>query len=471
MCRVSRLRVTDHVTVLGGGPAGSAVASLLARWGHSVSLITRRPIDARLAVSIPPSTEKLFDAVGIRGAVAQAGFIRSTGNTVWWGHQDPRVEMFADGARGWQVPLQALEDALLAAAAAAGVTIERRVIGEADFQPVAGRFLIDATGRSGLVARAQGVRVYDESPRTVALAASWTRAGGWPVPDDSHTLIESYDSGWAWSVPTAPNTRHFAVMVDPQRSGLRREAPARDVYEAEIAKTATFRRLMASATCTAGPWGWDASTYRATAYAGDDWLLAGDAGSFIDPLSSAGVKKALASGWLAAVAVHTSLINPGLRAHALGFFARREQEIERHYARMSRQFLAAAAPTHPHAFWRDRSDAPDAPAETDVAVVRQAFEQLRAAAQIRLTEGDVTIESRPVVRGNQVVLEPVIAGEGASVRYVSGVDVIRLRALAPRFRHVPDLYAGYCREHGEVPLPDFLMALATSVARRWLVSQ
>lgn len=457
--------------MLGGGPAGSAAASLLAQWGHSVRLITRAPADARLAVSIPPSTGKLFDAIGISGALAPAGFIRSTGNTVWWGRQEPRVEMFEGGARGWQVPLQALENVLLAAASAAGVAVERRAIVEADLEPDPANFLIDATGRSGLLARALGVRVHDEGPRTVALVASWTSRGPWPVPDDSHTLIESYDSGWAWSVPTSKNTRHIAVMVDPQRSGLRRDAPAREVYEAEIAKTTTFRRLVDLATCAAGPWGWDASTYRATAYAGDHWLLAGDAGSFIDPLSSAGVKKALASGWLAAVAVHSSLVNPALRAHALGFYAQREQEIERHYARMSRQFLAEAAPTHPHAFWRDRLDAPEAPAEADVAAVRQAFQQLRAAAQIRLTEGDVTIESRPVVRGNQVVLEPVIAGEAASVRYVSGVDVIRLRALAPQFRHVPDLYAGYCREHGEVPLPDFLMALATSVARRWLVSQ
>ena len=43
--------------------------------------------------------------------------------------------------------------------------------------------------------------------------------------------------------------------------------------------------------------------YDATRFVDGDVLLVGDAGSFLDPLSSAGVKKALASGWLAAVAV------------------------------------------------------------------------------------------------------------------------------------------------------------------------
>ena len=305
----------------------------------------------------------------------------------------------------------------------------------------------------------------------MALAASWTQLNPWPLPDDTHTLIESYDSGWAWSVPTSPGTRHIAVMVDPQRSGLVRGASARAVYLAEIAKTAAFRGLVAAADCIEGPSGWDASGYRAEQYAGGHWLLAGDAGSFIDPLSSAGVKKALASGWLAAVAVHTSLMRPSIRSHALAFFSQREHEIERHYSRMSRLFLAEAAPTHPHAFWRDRSDSPDPADEVDVVAVREAFEQLRAAPGIRFSLGDARIEPRPAVRGHEIVLEPGIVLGDTSIRFVSGIDVVALRALGPQFSQVPDLFEAYCRAHGDVPLPDFLLALATAVAQRWLVAQ
>lgn len=324
--------------MLGGGAAGSTAAKLLSEWGHPVRLITREATDERMAVSVPPSTYKLFDAIGINDAIERAGFIRSTGNTVWWGQSQPRLEPFAAGLRGWQVPLQRLDEVLLAAAAAAGVRIERRVIVESDLAPSADRFVIDATGRSGLLARAKGVRVHDDGPRTVALVAAWTRPGTWPVPDDTHTLIESYESGWAWSVPTMPGTRHIAVMVDPRQSSRVRGTSARDLYLGEIDKTVALRGLTAAAHCVAGPRGWDASEYRAERYAGDDWLLAGDAGFFIDPLSSAGVKKALASGWLAAVAVHTSLRTPSMRAHALEYFSAREQEVERHYSRMSRWF-------------------------------------------------------------------------------------------------------------------------------------
>lgn len=457
--------------MLGGGPAGASAAKLLSAWGHSVRLITRPAADSRLAVSIPPSCHKLFDAIGVSAAIDRGGVVRTTGNTVWWGRQKPRVETFADGALGWQVSMHALEAALVADAAAAGASIERRAIAEGDLDLRADRFVIDATGRSGVLARARGLRVYDEGPRTVALSASWTRSNPWPVPDDTHTLIESYESGWAWSVPTSSRVRHFAVMVDPQRSGLVRGAPAREVYLAEIAKTVAFRALVAEGDCVDGPSGWDASGYRATQYAGDGWLLAGDAGSFIDPLSSAGVKKALASGWLAAVAVHTSLTRPAMRPHALALFSRREQEIEQHFSRISRLFLAEAAPTHPHAFWLDRSESPDAPAGADSTLVREAFERLRSSPGIQLRHGDVRIEPRPTVQGHEIVLEPCIISGDEPIRFVQGIDVMALRELAPRFSQVPDLYEGYCHGHGEVPLPDFLLALATALARRWLVAQ
>lgn len=460
----------DEVVVLGGGPAGAAAAKLLSEWGHAVRLITRPAPDARLAVSVPPSTGKLFEAVGISAAIERAGFIRSTGNTVWWGQSQPRVEPFAGGSLGWQVPLQRLDDVMLAEARAAGVAVERRFVVEADLAASAGQFLIDATGRSGLLARAKGVRVHADGPRTVALVAEWKRAGAWPVPDDTHTLIESYESGWAWSVPTSPGIRHVAVMVDPQRSALARGASARELYLAEIGKTVTFRRLTATAECVDVPKGWDASEYRAEQYAGDDWLLAGDAGSFIDPLSSAGVKKALASGWLAAVVAHTCRRTPAMRPHALAFFARREQEIERHYSRMSRAFLAEAAPNHPDAFWRDRADAPDAPG-TDAVVLREALEALRSAPNLALRPGDAALEPRPVVRNHEIVLQPHIVSGDESIRFVRGVDVIALRELAPQCSQVPDLFEAYGRLHGHVALPDFLFALATAVARRWLVSQ
>ncbi len=465
--------VTSDILVLGGGPAGAAAARLLASWGHAVRLITRAAGEPRLAVSIPPSCEKLFGVVGIADAVNRAGFIRSTGNTVWWGTSEARVETFADRGLGWQVDLGALESVMLAEAAAAGVIIERRAVAADEFRNASARraaFTLDCTGRAGVTARLKNVRRYDADTRTIALTGEW-HSTAWPVPDDSHTVIESYADGWMWSVPLAHGIRHVSAMIDPMRSDLERGVGAREVYLAEIAKTRAFRRILASASLRGQPSGWDASTYRAETYSGDDWLLVGDAGSFIDPLSSAGVKKALASAWLAAVAVNTSLNTPSMRADALAFYAAREAEIERHHAAESRAFLAAAGREHDRPFWTTRSaDSQNGPNDADA--VRRAFDRLKQSDICRMRAGAVRVEPRPMVDGNEIRLAPhLIAADFAPIRYLHGVDMVTLLELAPQATQVPDLFVAYSQRTSRAPLHDFLLALSTAVARGWLVAE
>jgi 2-polyprenyl-6-methoxyphenol hydroxylase-like FAD-dependent oxidoreductase len=455
--------------VLGGGPAGAAASLLLARWNHTVRLITRPPVSRGLAVSVPPSCAKLFEAIGVTGAVERTGFLRSTGNTVWWGGGDARVETFAGGALGWQLDVDALATVLLREAIEAGVSVEHAIVKEYPDD----HYVLDCTGRTGVTARAAKLRQFDDGLRTVALVGIWWRDGGWNVPDDSHTLVESYDDGWMWSVPSAPGLRHIAAMVDPQRSALARDGSSADVYRAEIAKTHVFRRLTADASMIEGPRGFDASQYRATAYAGDRWLLVGDAGSFIDPLSSVGVKKALASAWLAAIAVHTAVKRPSMRAEAFEFFSAREDEIEQHLFRESRRFLVSASSEHHHPFWDERSDE-TGDGQDEVEDVQRALDEMRGrdSWQPRVS-AKISIQPRPCIRGHEIVREPhvVSAKHPRGVRYVRAIDMVALVELAPSARQVPDLYEGYVQRMGSAPLPDFLFAVATAVARGWLVAE
>src|SRR5687767_1286435 len=110
--------------ILGAGPAGSAAARLLASWDHRVVLLHRpdRTGPAR-AESIPPSCRKLFAACGVSQAIDAAGFYRSTGNTVWWGSDEPRRELFADGMFGYQVERRSFDDLMRRAAQAAGAEL------------------------------------------------------------------------------------------------------------------------------------------------------------------------------------------------------------------------------------------------------------------------------------------------------------------------------------------------------------
>jgi flavin-dependent dehydrogenase len=464
-----------EILILGGGPAGAAAGRLLTLWNHRVRLLTRPPASGGLAVSIPPSAIKVFDAAGVSAAVERAGFIRSTGNTVWWGSDEPRVESFADGARGWQVELHRFAQALLDHAIANRVTVVQSAVADPKLliDPER-RIVLDCTGRSGVIAKLRGLREYGNGPRTVALVGEWATNQAWSIADDTHTVIESYSDGWMWSVPIAPGRRHVSAMVDPQRSDLARGGPPREIYLAEIAKTRQFTRLLSDASLLGGPWGHDASTYRASEYAGNGWLLVGDAGSFIDPLSSAGVKKALASAWLAAVVANTCVHKPSLQAHALSFYSAREREIERLHADAARRFLTEAAGEHRQPFWEDRAIEPAPPAAAEAESVRLAFERLKLAPALTVRISDhLTVAPRPYVQGHEIFLGPhVVTGDtDAGVRYLYNVDVPALLELAPAARQVPELFEAYVQRLGKVEFPDFLLAVSTAVARGWLVSQ
>jgi flavin-dependent dehydrogenase len=467
-------RVPDgppEVLILGSGPAGCAAAYLLSRWGHRAVLQTKPTVPAAiLGESIPPSTRKLFDVIGLTAEMEAASFIRSTGNTVWWGGGSARVELFASGERGWQVTREHLESILAAHVAHEGLTMTRSRAEAARIDTSRHVFTLDCTGRAGVLARARRLRIADPGRRTVALTATWDVDTSFSLANPSHTVIESYEGGWAWSVPISAHQRVVAMMVDPATSGLARSVPARDVYLQELRRTSQMAALTSGAALADGPTGWDASMYHAARYVDDDILLVGDAASFIDPISSAGVKKALASGWLAAVAVHTSLRRPAMRDVALAFYAAREAEVFASLRAMTERVLADAAAGHAHPFWSDRTES--GAADLDREEVAAAFERLRREATLHVQRNqELRIVQQPAVSGNEIVLEPRLVSPQRQhgVRYAFDVDLIALVDLAPAYASVPDLFEAYNRRHAPVALPDFVAALSTAIAHDWLV--
>ncbi len=472
--------------VIGAGPAGSAAARLLASWNHRVMLLHRRAGHV-LAESIPPSCRKLFAACGVADAVDRAGFYRSSGNTVWWGSDEPRRETFSDDALGYQVDRAVFDEVLRRQAVAAGAELTEALVRAVavdqigarveldDGGEASARFVLDCSGRTGVVARRGWRTDVATPPRTVAVTGVWTAAEGWSEVDATHTLVESYADGWAWSVPLSPRRRYMTAMVDPQRTQLARGRPASEVYAAELRKTRHLARLLHGSILAGGPWGFDAAVYSSQVFARDPLLLVGDAASFVDPLSSYGVKKALASAWLAAVAVHTSLQTPSMTATALEFHSAREAAMAASLQRQARAPFADAASAHGHLFWTDRAldfdlpsgVEPDVRALRETAHVQQAFTWLKAQDTLALGPGATLRRAPfPVVRGHAIVMEErLIANRcAAGLRYLRDVDLIGVLTLAPDHDQVPALFDAYNRRFPPVALPDFLGALSVMVA-------
>ena len=199
----------------------------------------------------------------------------------------------------------------------------------------------------------------------------------------------------------------------------------------------------------------------------------GDAASFIDPLSSYGVKKALASAWLSAVATHTALRHPERAEMARSFFSRREEQMQGRYAHEAARFAAEAASRYPgSAFWRARAASPPSrreDADDELAAadeIQRAWEALKSRPRLALRLGsEVRFAPGPLVVDHEIVMADALVREtGGAVHFVDGVHAPTLARLAPGADQFGQLYEAYNRSAPKVALGEFARGLATLVA-------
>lgn len=481
-----------EVAVVGGGPAGAVAARLLASWGHDVRLLTRVPETARaLANSLPPSTRKLLAQVGILDIVERVGYA-TTGNTVWWGEREGHVEPFAaDGsAFGYQVARATLDPLLLDRAVDAGARVDRHVrvqgvrfdadaasvsyVDDAGPQTLRSRLVLDCSGRAGVVAVPHRLRRHVPGGRMQALIGEWSRPGGWALDEPSHTYIETCDNGWAWSIPISATTRHVGAMIDGATSRIARGPDIEATYRTQLARTPRLQAQVGGALLE-HTFACDASVYDAAHYGASRFLLVGDAGSTLNPLSSFGVKKALASAWLAAVVAHTCLVHPARAPEALRFFNQWEAQVWQINLRSSRDFAREAFARHATPFWEAQALAPidderippgDHERLTQPAV-RAALERLKTGTTVRFACAADRFGRSALVRGHEIAIDDAVRlGDRDTdlIRYVRGIDLVGLARLAPGCIDVPSLFEEYAARYGAAALPDFLGALSLLLA-------
>lgn len=335
--------------VAGGGPAGCAAAISLAQRGRSVVLFERETFPRfHIGESLLSTVNDSFALLGVAERMEAAGFPEKWGaRLVTHDGQSGRGVNFADSAevkrpQTFQVSRAEFDQMLSERAREAGVEVREGCrVTSCEFEPDAavidfagerpGRVrvhaVVDATGRNGLIARKFGLRKDEPLLANIAIYAHYSNvpllADG--CPNDIR-IIACEDAGWFWFIPISAELMSVGLVLPMKRYLQMPEGTPEEQLKRAIADTPAAAELMREARQE-----WPVRvekdfSYSASAYAGDRWMLAGDAGSFLDPVFSTGVSIALESGIEAAVELDRALAAGDFSTRRFAGFSRRQHK-------------------------------------------------------------------------------------------------------------------------------------------------
>jgi flavin-dependent dehydrogenase len=343
------------VVVIGGGPSGATVASLVAERGYSVTLFERDRFPRyHVGESLIPETFWVLDRLGIVPTMRASQFVEK--HSVQFVSDEGKLSApfyFADykdheSSRTWQVTRREFDQLLLDNARAKGVHVEEgvrvldvlfgengqaeggeqghasgvRVVDESGSErTIRCKVVVDAAGQSGLLLDRLKLRAWDPDLKKAAIWTYWKGAARESGRDAGATLVLQTEGkkGWFWYIPLADDITSIGVVADfshlfQNRSSKDPEA----IYAEEVARCPGLVPRLEGATRVEPFRIAKEYSYRSKQVAGDGWVLVGDALGFLDPLYSSGILLALKSGALAADAIADGLAKGDTSASALG---------------------------------------------------------------------------------------------------------------------------------------------------------
>ena len=390
----SSLDLSTDIIVIGGGPAGSAAATMLARKGWQVTLLEREQFPREhVGESLLPASIPVLDELGALEAVESAGFLKKYGATMVWGTGDiPWSWYFQETSQryphSYQVWRPQFDQILLENAKAQGVTVlERHQVTQVIFdgdeavgveftngQSKTGeaqcKFVVDASGQSTLLARHLNAKQWDPFFQNLAVYAYFTEVEPLPEPDQSNIFIESYRYGWLWSIPLHTGRTSVGAVVDSVigQEGIQQDG-AKSFLEAQLAQSNQTRANLVHARMDSEPIVVRDWSYTAKNLYGPGYIMTGDAACFVDPLFSSGVHLALMSGVLASAYVTTALNNPSMAHEAGQVYQEIYLKEYNQFREMAKLFYSSNLSTESY-FWEARRIT-----ETDQYSPRHSFIQ------------------------------------------------------------------------------------------------
>jgi flavin-dependent dehydrogenase len=344
------------VLVIGGGPAGSTAAALLARRGYRVTLIEKTPHPRfHIGESLLPANLPLLERLGVAEEVHAIGMQKWGAEFIsyWDGRQqDFRFSEAWDKSLpfSYQVRRSEFDRILIRNAARVGAdVIEGARVETVDLSEAAGpvriqvrhedgtavewqaRFLVDASGRDTFLGNRLQCKRRNREHNSASIFAHFSGAERNVGDRAGHISIYWFDHGWFWFIPLSDGATSVGAVVWPYYLKSRTRA-VNDFLLDTIALCPPLAQRLRHAQLISNVEATGNYSYSCSRSHGRNYLLLGDAFAFIDPVFSSGVMLAMQSAFAGVEAIDTCLRRPRQAPAALRAFDRNMRRGPREFS-------------------------------------------------------------------------------------------------------------------------------------------
>lgn len=335
------------VLVIGGGPAGSTAAALLAERGYRVTLLekTHHP-RFHIGESLLPANLPLLEKLGVAEQVKAIGMEKWGAEFVSPWHNHKQAFEFADALNktmpmAYQVRRSEFDEILIRNAARKQArVVEGCQVHDVSFLPgqagaliyakhedgsdetVKARFVLDASGRDTFLGHRLKAKKRNKEHNSTALYAHFSGAERNCGKAEGHITIFWFDHGWFWFIPLADGMTSVGAVSWPYYLKTRNKKPLAQFLLETIALCPALAARLEHAQLVSPVEATGNYSYVCDRTHGSNYLLLGDAYTFIDPVFSSGVMLAMQSAFVGAETVDVCLRQPAHAAAALKKFDR-----------------------------------------------------------------------------------------------------------------------------------------------------